>query len=73
MFWTLVYSVVWGAVFGLVRAAMQKQLLALVRNTYKISGRQKVEAQELHKIPYTFALLLGWFTQLTLMQAGGLL
>lgn len=73
MFWTLVYSVVWGALFGVTRAAMQKQLLVLVRNTYKISGRQKVEVQELHKIPYTFALLLGWFTQLTLLHMGGAL
>ena len=49
------------------------QLLALVRNTTKAASRQKIQAQELHKIPYTFALLLGWFTQLTLMRAGGLL
>jgi Flp pilus assembly protein protease CpaA len=73
MFWTLVYSVIWGALFGLTRAALQKQLLALVRNTYKISGRQRIASQELHRIPYTFALLLGWFTQLTFLHAGGVL
>lgn len=73
MFWTLIYSLVWGALFGLTRAALQKQLLAVVRNTYKISGRQRVEKQELHKIPFTFALLLGWFTQLTLLHMAGAL
>lgn len=73
MFWTLVYSIIWGALFGVTRAALQKQLLALVRNTYRLSGRQRVAAQELHKIPYTFALVLGWFTQLTLLHAGGAL
>jgi Flp pilus assembly protein protease CpaA len=73
MFWTLMYSIVWGALFGLTRAALQKRLLVLVRNTYKLTGRQRVEAQELHKIPYTFALLLGWFTQLTLLRIGGVL
>lgn len=73
MFWTLAYSFVWGALFGLTRAALQKQLLMLVRNTYNIARKQRVQVQEIHKIPYTFALLLGWFTQLTLMRAGGLL
>jgi prepilin peptidase CpaA len=73
MFWTLIYSFVWGGLFGLVRAALQKQLLTLVRNTYKLASRQKTQAQELHKIPYSFALLLGWFTQLTMLRAGGLL
>ena len=73
MFWTLVYSLIWGGLFGLTRAALQKQLLALVRNTYKLALRQKLQVQELHKIPYTFAFLLGWFTQLTFMRAGGAL
>jgi Flp pilus assembly protein protease CpaA len=73
MFWTLAYSFIWGALFGLTRAALQKQLLMLVRNTYHIARRQKVQVQEIHKIPYTFALLLGWFTQLTIMRTGGFL
>jgi len=73
MFWTLMYSFVWGAVFGLTKAALQKQLLSLVRNTYKVAMRQRVQMQEIHKLPYTFALLLGWFTQLTLLRVGGFL
>ena len=73
MFWTLIYSFVWGAVFGLTRAALQKQLLSLVRNTYKLAARQRTQMQALHKMPYTFALLLGWFTQLTLLRVGGFL
>lgn len=73
MFWTLVYSFIWGAIFGVTRAALNKQLPMLVRNTTRIVGRQKVQAQEIQKIPYTFALLLGWFTQITMMRAGGLL
>lgn len=73
MFWTLLYSVAWGALFGLTRAALQKNLLTLVRNTYRASSRHRLQKQEIHKIPYTFALLLGWFTQLTLMHAGGIL
>ena len=72
MFWTLVYSLFWGAMFGVTRAALSKQLPVLVRNTTRLGMRQKLQPQELHKIPYTFALLLGWFTQVTMMRAGGL-
>jgi Flp pilus assembly protein protease CpaA len=71
MFWTLVYSLIWGVLFGLTRAVLQRRLLALVRNTYRVAARQKLHVQELHTIPYTFALLLGWFTQLTFLRAGG--
>ncbi len=71
MFWTLVYSIIWGAVFGVTRAALEKQLMMLVRNTYRTASRQKVQAQEIQKLPYTFALLLGWFTQLTFMRIMG--
>ena len=40
MLWTLIYSFIWGAVFGLARAAtLQRQLLTLVRNTYKMAKR----------------------------------
>ena len=70
---TLIYSFIWGAVFGLYRAALQKQLLVLVRNTYKAARGQKTQVQEVHKIPYTFALVLGWFTQLTLLHGSGLI
>ena len=68
---SLAYSLIWGALFGLSRAAISKQLLSLVRVTYRAGTRQRVEPQEVYKIPYTFALLLGWFTQLTLMRVGG--
>lgn len=70
-FWTLIYSFVWGSLFGVTRSMLQKQLLALVRNTYKLATRQRVQAQELQMIPYTFAFLLGWFTHLTILRAGG--
>jgi len=71
--YTLFYSVLWGGAYGVTRAALQKQLPMLVRNTYKLASKQKLQPQELHKIPYTFALLLGWFTQLTFLRAGGVL
>lgn len=70
-FWTLIYSFVWGALFGVSRSMLQKQLLALVRNTYKLAMRQRVQVQELQMIPYTFAFLLGWFTYITVLRAGG--
>jgi prepilin peptidase CpaA len=72
VFATLVYSVLWGGLFALTRATLQRELLSLVRATYKQVRRTRREpAQQVYKIPYTFALLLGWFTQLTLLRAGG--
>jgi len=73
MFWTLVYSFFWGALFGFTRASVEKQLPMLVRNTYRLSRLQKLQSQSVQKIPYTFALLLGWFTQLTFMRYGALI
>lgn len=72
VFWTLAYSVVWGALFGFTRSAVQGQLPMLVRNTFHLATRKKVQQQELHQIPYTFALVLGWFTHLTMLRVGGL-
>jgi Flp pilus assembly protein protease CpaA len=71
MLWTLAYSVFWGGLFGLARSALEGQLPLLVRNTYRTLNRQKVEAQQLQKIPYSFALLLGWLTYITMVSAGG--
>lgn len=73
MFWTLLYSFIWGALFGLTRAVLQKNLMSLVRSTYRAGRGQRIQTQEIHSIPYTFSLLLGWFTQITLLHAGGLL
>jgi hypothetical protein len=44
-----------------------------VRSTYRSARQPRSPSQELHKMPYTFSLLLGWFTQLVIMRAGGLL
>lgn len=73
MFYTLIYSLVWGALFGVTRAVLQKELLNLVRSTYRAGRGQRIQRQEIHTIPYTFSLLLGWFTQLTILHHGGLL
>lgn len=71
VFYTLLYSFVWGALFGITRAALQKELMSLVRSTYRAGRGQRLQRQEVHTIPYTFALLMGWFTQLTILHNGG--
>lgn len=73
MFWTLLYSIIWGALFGLVRATLNRQIVVLVRNTIRTTSRHRPQALELHQIPYTFAMLLGWLTQMTFMRIEGLL
>lgn len=72
--WTFVYSILWGALFGVVHAALHNQLPTLVRNTLKsASMRHRLQRQEVQKIPYTFAYLLGWFTQITFLRMAGAL
>lgn len=62
-------SLVWGAIFGLVQVALKRQLGATLRNVFAIVKMEKREKMELHKIPFTVALLMGWLTHLTLRGA----
>lgn len=73
IFWTLTYSIFWGALFGLTRSALQGQLPVLVKNTFRLATRRRSQQpMELHKIPYTFALLMGWCTHLTMIRWGAM-
>jgi Flp pilus assembly protein protease CpaA len=67
-FYVLLYSFVWGALLGVARAFLSGQATLLFLNTLEIAkgGKKAVADSQLHKIPYTVALLLGWLTHLTL-------
>jgi len=69
--WVVVYSLLWGALLGIFRSILRGEGLLLLQNTLKIAGRQNIEANTLQKIPYTVALLFGWLTHITLVQATG--
>lgn len=61
---TAIAAIVWGAILGLVRAALSGEGRAVLKNTIAILSRKKTEAMSLHHIPYTVALLFGWMTHL---------
>lgn len=60
------YSLIWGAIFGLIAALLQRQGIALFQNMMTIAVQRKSEGLSLHKIPFTVALLVGWLTTLKL-------
>jgi prepilin peptidase CpaA len=64
VFSVAVMSLIWGAIFGIVKMAVSGQLKALVSNMLAIVTLKKREQLELHKIPYTIALLMGWLSYL---------
>lgn len=60
------YSLIWGAIFGLLQALLQKQGSAVFKNIMTLTVERKTEGLSLHKIPFTVALLVGWLTTLKL-------
>lgn len=67
-----IFSIVWGALFGVIRALLDGQLLHLLKNTLRLtSGKLKADSPELHHIPYTVALAFAWLSHL--FSRGGLL
>jgi prepilin peptidase CpaA len=60
-----IYGFIWGAIFGLLQVILKGQLRATVGNMLGIlSRRAKSETRELHTIPFTVGLFLGWLTHL---------
>lgn len=68
--WTLGYSLVWGAILGLVVVILRKELFQFIQNLKSIALKNPVEQKLLHKIPYTIAIFFGFLTHWTLMQKG---
>jgi prepilin peptidase CpaA len=66
--WTAVYSIIWGALLGVLQAIFNGQALALAKNTVGLLTRKSsgTEARSLHRIPYTLALFFGWLTYVSL-------
>lgn len=66
VFAVVVLSFVWGAVIGVALAIFRGRGKLLITNTFKIIAAKTQSKEELHKIPYTVALLLGWITYILL-------
>ena len=61
-----VLSILWGAIFGVVQVILKGQLGSLLRNMYFIVTLKAKDksAIDLHSMPFTVALLMGWLTHL---------
>lgn len=62
-----IMSLFWGAIFGVVRVIIGGQLRVLLGNMVAIvtpRGSTARSSLELHKIPFTIALLMGWLSHL---------
>lgn len=69
--WTAVYSIIWGALLGVLQALLNKEGLALLKNTVGVLKKENsTQPDRLHRIPYTVALLFGWLTQVSLTYGG---
>lgn len=67
---TFIASLLWGSLLGVIRAIFNKQGDVLFSNFIKILKMQKPEPHTLHKIPFTVALLAGWFSFLIYSSYG---
>ena len=68
----LVSSLVWGALLGVVRAALDGRAMILFKNTAQLMGGRKADTLEMTKIPFAVALTFGWFTYLGSFSWGGI-
>lgn len=59
-----IWALLWGAIFGLVQVAIKGQLKATLLNVLTIAQFKDRKGLELHKIPFTVALFMGWLTDL---------
>ena len=67
--WTGVYGLMWGALFGLIQIVMRGQLRVLKDNLLNLAITRSRGNLELHHIPFTAPLLLGWLSHLVLSGA----
>jgi prepilin peptidase CpaA len=64
VFSVAVMSLMWGALFGIVKIALSGQLKILATNMVSIVTLKKRENLELHTIPFAVALFFGWLSHL---------
>lgn len=67
--WTGVYGIVWGGVFGVAQILIRKQGRTLVDNLTSLAITRSKSGLQLHHIPFTAPLLLGWLSHLVLSGA----
>jgi prepilin peptidase CpaA len=69
VFSVAVLSLIWGAIFGVVRTMASGQTRVLIGNLAAIVTLKKREQLVLHSMPFTFAILMAWLTHLVLARS----
>lgn len=59
------FALIWGALFGVLRAFLQGRGKQLAMNTFWILKRKNDVQLELHSMPFTVAFVFAWLTYLT--------
>lgn len=70
---TFLAAILCGSVIGVLRAVFNKQGDVLFGNFVKLITLKKPQPHTLHKIPFTVALLAGWFTYIVYQAYGRIL
>lgn len=65
-----VYSLLWGALLGVVRALISGKFKTLVLSTTQLLWTKGGSSNSEFKIPYTVALFFGWLTHMSLLHMG---
>lgn len=60
----LAYGMVWGALFGVVRIFVNGQGRMFATNLVSIVLLKERKGLELHRMPFTIAILMGWLSHL---------
>jgi prepilin peptidase CpaA len=63
---TLLTSVIWGSVLGVLMVVMKGEGKAFAANLMSLAHLTKPKEAQLHKVPYSVALLFGFMTHLVL-------
>jgi prepilin peptidase CpaA len=66
VFWTVAYGMVWAAIFGIYQVLARGEFKRLTQNLSQMAATRSSAGLELHKLPFTVPLLLGWLTHATL-------
>lgn len=65
----MIWSLIWGAILGVIRSIISGQFGLLLSNTYKIaSGQSNKQTLVLQKIPFTIPLMLAWLSYLSTLR-----
>lgn len=67
---TLIGSIIWGSILGITQVLLKGQGKAFAHNMMALANRAKLQETQVHKIPFTVALLFGFLTSMVWM--GGL-